>query len=180
MSIASDERIFLSGITALLATWFYLLGLIQVYIAFKPTTVLVRGCVLTCFAGVLTAYGIVHAEYVAIAISAKLATQNQLDLSATTELASMTNEVLRLFVYPLFVVLSLIFIYQVWKRKTLYPRWILIFYPLLPFILQGFIGKLLTGNAWTIVMGGFLNLILVIFFTASTIALWKVKQKECL
>jgi len=128
--------------------------------------------------GIVTAYGIVHAEYIAIAITAKLAVQNQLDLISTTELASRINETLRLFVYPLFAILSCVFIYQVWKRKTLYPRWLLLFFPLIPFLFQGLIAKLLTGDAWVIVIGGFLNLILVIFFAASTIALWNSKGSE--
>lgn len=178
MSKASDNRILLSGISALLATWLYLLGLVQVYVAFKPASALVKSLVLVSFAGILTAYGIVHAEYVAIAITAKLAVQNQLDLITTSALASSINESLRLFVYPLFAVLSFVFIQQVWKRKTLYPRWIIFFFPLVPFLFQGVIVKVLSGNIWTIVVGGFLNLILVIFFIASTIALWNVRSEE--
>ena len=178
MTKASDERISLSGISALIATWLYLLGVWQVYIAFKPTSAKIRVVLLLSFIGILTAYGIVHAEYVAIAITAKLAVQNQLDIATTTELASHVNELLRLFVYPLFGVLSLVFISQVWKRKTLYPRWMVFFFPLLPFLLQGVFVKFLTGNAWVVVIGGFLNLILVIFFIASTIALWNVRTEE--
>jgi len=178
MANASDDRILYSGISALLATWFYLLGLGQVYVAFKPTKAIVRTIVLLTFAGILTAYGVVHAEYVAIALTAKLAIQNQMDIETTSALASSINEALRLFVYPLFAVLSFVFISQVWKRKTLYPRWILFFFPLVPFLFQGMIVKVLTGNIWTIIIGGFLNLILVVFFTASTIALWNVNIEE--
>jgi hypothetical protein len=36
----------------------------------------------------------------------------------------------------------------------------------------------LSGSIWTIVMGGYLNLILVVFFTASTIALWQIKPND--
>jgi len=178
MANVSDERILFSGVSALLATWFYLLGLGQVFVAFKPTKPMVRNIVLLTFAGILTAYGVVHAEYVAIALTAKLAIQNQMDVEVTSVLASSINEALRLFVYPLFAVLSFVFISQVWKRKTLYPRWILFFFPLVPFLFQGLIAKILTGNIWTIVIGGFLNLILVVFFTASTIALWNVNLEE--
>jgi hypothetical protein len=68
------------------------------------------------------------------------------------------------------------FMSQVWKRKTLYTRWMLLFYPLIPFLFQGLLAKMLTGNAWTIIIGGYLNLILVVFFIASTIALWRPIQ----
>ncbi|PHS68319.1 MAG: hypothetical protein COB12_00250 [Flavobacterium sp.] len=176
MATASNERIALSGVSALVASWLYLLGLGQVYYAFKPASVRVRTIVIISFAGILTAYGVVHAEYVAIAVTAKLAIQNQLDITTATELATYINDLLRLFVYPLFAVLSFVFISQVWKRKTLYPRWMLFFFPLLPFLLQGVFVKALSGDAWTIIIGGFLNLILVLFFTASTIALWNKKD----
>ena len=177
MGHAADIRIMLSGITALLATWFYLFGLGQVYYAFKPARSAVRNIVIVCFAGILTAYGIVHAAYVAIAVAAKLAVQNQLDIETATALASSINQTLRLFVYPIFALLSFLFIYQVWQRKTLYPRWMILFFPLIPFLLRGIVGKFLSGSISIVIMGGYLNLILVLFFAASTIALWHVDKK---
>jgi hypothetical protein len=73
MGNASDTRLMLSGISALFATWFYLFGLVQVYYAFKPTNIAVRNTVIISFAAILTAYGIIHAAYVAIAVASKLA-----------------------------------------------------------------------------------------------------------
>jgi hypothetical protein len=175
MAHSSDNRILVSGVFALLATWFYLLGLVQVYWAFKPVSSLVRNTVIVCFAGILTAYGVVHGAFIAIATSAKLSVQFGLDINTVTALASEVNDAIRLFVYPLFALLSVLFIYQVWKKQTLYPRWIILFFPLVPFIFQSLIGSVLTGNTWVVVMGGFLNLILVLFFCASTVALWHKK-----
>jgi hypothetical protein len=178
MAKASDFRIMASGFSALLATWFYLIGLGQVYMVFKSVKRIIRNIVLVCFAGILTSYGIVHAAYVAIATSAKIAVENNLDIEATTLLASNTNDLLRVLGYPLFGILSILFISQVWKQKTLYPRWMVFFFPLLPFLFSGVLNKLLSGKLWVIINGGFLNLILVIFFTASTIALWNVKTRK--
>jgi len=178
MGNATDIRIMLSGITALFATWFYLLGLVHVYYAFKPTKPSVRNTLIVCFAGILTAYGIIHGAYVAIAATAKLAVEYQLDIEMATALASEINQTLRLFVYPLFALLSFLFIYQVWKRKTLYPRWIILFFPLIPFLFQGIVGRFLDGSIRIVIMGGYFNLILVIFFAASTIALWNVDTKR--
>lgn len=178
MGNASEMRIIMSGIAALFATWFYLLGLGQVYYAFKPSSTTVRNIVILSFAGILIAFGIVHAAYVAIAVTAKLAVQNQLDIETATALALKTNQILRLFVYPIFALLSITFIYQVLKRKTLYPRWVIFFFPLIPFLFQSIIGKTLSGSVKTIIMGGYLNLIIVLFFAASTIALWNSKTKR--
>ena len=175
MGNASDSRIIYSTVTALLASWFYILGVIHVYQAFKPTKPLIKNTVLICFAAITISYGVVHGAFVAIATSSKLAIQNNLDLNESILLASEANNVLRLLVYPIFGLLSVLFIYQVWKKNTLYPRWIILFFPLIPFLVQDFICKNLSGNIWIIVCGGYLNHILIIFFTASTIALWNKK-----
>jgi hypothetical protein len=175
MGNASDSRIIYSTVTALLASWFYILGVIHVYQAFKPTKPLIKNTVLICFAAITISYGVVHGAFVAIATSSKLAIQNNLDLNESILLASESNNVLRLLVYPIFGLLSVLFIYQVWKKNTLYPRWIILFFPLIPFLIQDFICKNLSGNIWIIVCGGYLNHILIIFFTASTIALWNKK-----
>jgi hypothetical protein len=44
-------------------------------------------------------------------------------------------------------------------------------------LFRGIIAKFLSGSIGIVIMGGYLNLILVLFFAASTIALWNVKTK---
>ena len=178
MGNASDFRIIASGVCALFAAWFYMLGLGQVYYAFKTTKPIFRNCMLISFGGILISYGIVHGAFLAIATTAKLATEHSLDINEAVLLSEKTNEILRLFVYPLFGILSILFISQVWKRKTLYPRWIILFFPLTPFLIEDLITQYLQNNIWIIIKGGYLNIILVIFFTASTIALWNIKKSE--
>ncbi|MDB9827429.1 hypothetical protein OAC18_00260 [Flavobacteriaceae bacterium] len=43
-------------------------------------------------------------------------------------------------------------------------------------VLSKFKPSILSGNIWIVVCGGYLNHILIIFFTASTIALWNKKK----
>ncbi|RLD83051.1 MAG: hypothetical protein DRJ07_07430 [Bacteroidetes bacterium] len=178
MGNASEFRIIANGILALLATWFYLFGLGQVYYAFMPSTKTVRNIVVVSFACILISYGIIHSAYIAIATTAKLAVQNHLDMETATALASNTNNILRLLVYPIFALLSFVFIWQVWKKKTLYPRWIILFFPLVPFLFQGLVKKVLSGSIWIVIVGGYLNLIIVVFFLASTIALWNTNTER--
>lgn len=175
MGNASDLRIISSAVTALLAAWFYMFGVVHVYQAFKPTKPVIKNTILICFAAITISYGVVHGAFVAIATSSKLAVENNLNLNDSVSLAVEANNILRLIVYPIFGLLSILFITQVWKRKTLYPRWIILFFPLIPFLTQDFICKNISGNIWIIVCGGYLNHILIIFFTASTIALWNKK-----
>ena len=172
MGNASDSRIIISAITALIASWLYVLGSIHVYQAFKQTKPIIKNLVLFCFAAISIAYGVVHGAFVAIATSSKLAVENDLNLNQATLLAVEANNILRSIVYPIFGLLSILFITQVWKRKTLYSRWILLFFPLIPFLLENVICKNLSGSISIIICGGYLNHILIIFFTASSIALW--------
>ena len=172
MGNASDSRIIISTITALIASWLYVLGSIHVYQAFKQTKPIIKNLVLFCFAAISIAYGVVHGAFVAIATSSKLAIENDLNLNQATLLAVEANNILRSIVYPIFGLLSILFITQVWKRKTLYSRWILLFFPLIPFLLEDVVCKNLSGSISIIICGGYLNHILIIFFTASSIALW--------
>jgi len=172
MGNASDLRIIYSTVSALIAAWFYVLGCVHVYQAFKPTKPLVKNIIFVCFIAISISYGVVHAAFVAIATSSKLAVENNLNLNQSVSLAVEANNILRLFVYPIFGVLSLLFITQVWKKKTLYPRWIIVFFPLILFLSEGFICENLSGSISIIVCGGYLNHLLIIFFTASSIALW--------
>ena len=178
MGNASDFRIIASGVCALFATWFYMLGLGQVYYAFKTTKPIFRNGVLIFFGSILIAFGIVHGAFLAIATTSKLATEHNLDIKEAALLSEKINEILRLFVYPMVGILSILFISQAWKRKTLYPRWIIFFFPLIPFLIEDIVTKYLSGNIWIIIKGGYLNIILTIFFIASTKALWYIEESE--
>ena len=173
MAEGAEWRIRLSGIFALLSTWFYMFGLIPVYKAFEPAKPFVRNLVVGLFAAVLISYGVVHGAYTAIAISARIALENDLDMSENTLLAIMINNDIRLVVYPIFALLSGLFIYWVGRGKTLYPRYMVFFFPLLPFLLRGLVKNTLHGKWEILIWGGYLNLILVLFFTASIISLRK-------
>ncbi len=172
MGGASDARIIASGVAGLVGTWLYVVGAGQVFQAFKTTTALARNTVTACFVAIFIAYGIVHGAYIAIATSARLSVGYQIDMETATALAVQANNTLRLLIYPIFALLSYVFITRVWSRKTLYPRWMILFFPLIPFLFQGLISRSLSGSVWIVIVGGFFNLILVVFFAASTIALW--------
>ncbi len=178
MAKASDFRILINGVIALFSTWFYLLGAGQVYYAFGSASKTARNIVVVSFAAILVSYGIVHSAYIAIATTAKVALQNQLDIETATALASATNQFIRLIIYPVFALFSFVFIWQVWKKKTFYPRWIILFFPLVPFLFKGLFSKILSGSIWIVVSGGYLNLILILFFTASSIALWNHNPEQ--
>lgn len=175
MGNASDVRIIGSGICALTAAWLYTLASGQIYYAFQPARKWLQLTIFFSFAAIMITYGVVHGAYVAIATSAKNAITLGLDPHALTSLAVSANNALRYIAYVPFGIFTLLFISTVWMNKSHYPRWIILFTPAVPFLLNGIIVGSLQGEWKMIIGGGFLNLLLMIFFISSTIAL-RVKK----
>ena len=173
MASSSPERIIASGICALIAAWLYTLSSGQIYYAFQPARKWIRLTVFLAFAMIMIAYGVIHGAYVAIAVSAKNAVAAGMAPDSLAALASATNNALRNLVYLPFGVFTVLFIPTVWLKSTFYPRWMILFSPIIPFLLMDFIVGNLEGKFKTIIGGGYLNLILLVFFVSSTIALFR-------
>jgi len=171
MAAASPDRIALSGLLALLAAWLYTLGAGQVYLALAPAPAWLRWLVFGSFAAIMIAYGVIHAAYVAIAVAARNAAALGLDPASQIELAWRTNQLMRNVTLLLFAVFTVSFTWAVLAGRTLYPRWILFFSPAILYFLKGPIVSRLEGAALVVVGGGYLNLLLLVFFTVSTVAL---------
>lgn len=171
MGMVPGSRIVGSAGTALLGAWLYLAGTVSVFHAFEPCKPVIRFLITSCFAAIAVGYGVVHAVFTAIADSAQLAIAHQLKMEAAVALAREADGLLRLMIYPFFAVLTVLFVHQVWTRKSHYPRWILLGFPLIWFFLQGMITSRLSGTSYVIIAGGYLNLQMVLFFLCSTIAL---------
>jgi hypothetical protein len=178
MATVSPQRIILSGLTALFGTWLYMLGAGQVYHAFQPARRWLRLAIFLTFASIMIAYGIVHGAYIAIATSAQNASALGGDIHATTELAIAANNALRTVTYIPFAIFTILFIPAVWLKHSHYPRWIILFHPIIPFLLNDVITSRLDGSLKAIIGGGYLNLILLLFFTASTVALWLNREQR--
>jgi hypothetical protein len=163
MSVVSSERIIISGISALISAWLYTLASGQIYFAFQPAKKWVRLTVFFSFLAVMISFGIVHAAYIAIATSAKNAVELGVTPNSLTNLAVSANNALRLLAYIPFGIFSILFATTVWTKKTYYPRWLILFNPIIPFLLADLIVSNLEGEIKVIVGGGYLNLILLLF-----------------
>ena len=92
--------------------------------------------------------------------------------NSLADLAITANNVLRYIAYFPFAIFSLVFIPAVWFKKSHYPRWIILLSPVILFLLRELIVGNFEGELKVIIGGGYLNLILLLFFASSTIALW--------
>jgi hypothetical protein len=172
MASVSSERIIASGVCALIAAWLYTLAAGQVYYGFQPEKSWVRWTAFLSFGMIMIAYGVVHGAYVAIATSAQNAAETGASPEALSALAIAANQALRNIVYVPFAIFTIVFIFSVWMKRTHYPRWMIFFSPIAPFLLQSVIVGHLEGKTRTIIGGGYLNLILLLFFASSTIVLY--------
>jgi hypothetical protein len=120
---------------------------------------------------IVIAYGVIHGAYAAIATSARNAAELGLSPESSSALAITINQAMRDMVYAPFLVFTVGFTFSVWLKRTHYPRWMLLISPIVPFLLRGVIVGHVDGSMKTIIGGGYLNLILLLFFVGSTIAL---------
>jgi len=177
MSIVSSERIIASGISALISAWLYTIASGQIYFAFQPVKKWIRLTVFLSFLAVMISFGVVHAAYIAIATSAKNAAELGVTPSSLTELAVSVNTALRNLTYIPFGIFSVLFATTIWAKNTYYPRWVILFSPIIPFLFTDIIIGNLEGKMKAIISGGYLNLILLLFFCTSTVALWLNHRK---
>jgi hypothetical protein len=171
MAQASFGRIVGSGLCAVVGGWLYTLGAGHLYYAFQPARRWVRLTTFASFAMVMIAMGVIHGAYVALATSAQNAVQFGLAPDALKQLALTTNNSMRAVGFIPFGVFAACFLSSVWEKRTLYPRWMLLFCPLLPMFIARLVTGSLGGELRAIVSGGYFNLIFVLFFSASTLAL---------
>jgi hypothetical protein len=177
MAQASFGRIVASGLSAVIGGWFYTLGAGQLYYAFQPAKKWVRLTVFISFAMVMIAMGVIHGAYVALATSAQNAVQFGLEPDALKQLALTTNNSMRAVGFVPFGLFAACFIATVWEKDTFYPRWMIIFCPIVPMFFGGVIINNLEDEFKAIVAGGYYNLIFLLFFTISTVAL-SIRHKK--
>ncbi len=171
MAAAAPGRVVASGLCALLAAWLYALGSGQVYLALAPAAAWLRALVFGSFAAVMIAYGVIHGAYVAIVVAARNAAAAGQNPAAAVELAWRANEAMRDVTMIPFAVFTVFFTWAVLTGRSLYPRWVLVFSPVVLYLLKGPLVSRLSGGWLVVLGGGYLNLLLLVFFAVSTTAL---------
>jgi len=172
LSNTPDQQFLLSGICALFAAWFYTLGAGQIYFALRPSGRILSKLTFLSFAAIMIGYGVAHAAYFSIITGAKATFLVGIDAEAVTELPDRYfNLLVKILLIP-GIVATLLFVYTVFFRRTHYPRWIIIFFPMFLYLLDDLIVERLHGGLKMIIQGGYANLIMLLFFAISTIVLW--------
>lgn len=172
LSKISESRLLNGGILGLIGCWFYTLASLHLYIAFRPSGDIFAFILAIAFGSTMIGYGIIHAAYFAIAAGSQVAA----NLGADTELGGRLGWVFvgRLvnITYIPVAIFSLMMLYGIATGQSLYPRWMVVFLPIILYLLKTPVLRVLKGQPKEIIGHAYDNLILFVFFILSTLVLW--------
>jgi len=172
MSKMAETRLLNAGILGLIGCWFYTLASFQFFIVFRPAGEIYAFIVSLAFGAVMICYGISHTAYFAIAAGAKIAAQLEADVELGGKLGNTFFQRLVYITYIPVVISSLMMFYGIVVGKSMYPRWMAIFLPIVVYLLKSPITRILKGRLKEIVNDSYDNLVLFVFYVLSTIVLW--------
>jgi hypothetical protein len=172
MSGLTEKRLLRAGTLGLVGCWFYLLASFHVYMAFQPAGNPYSFVVLFAFAFVMISYGICHAGYFSIAAGAKVAHKNGSDVESGGKLGSVFFRRLVYITYIPVVASSLMMGYAIVAGKSMYPKWMVVFLPVVIYLLKSPVTGILKGRIKEIINDAYDNLVFFVFFVLSTIVLW--------
>jgi hypothetical protein len=172
MSRMPAARLLNAGTLGLVGCWLYLLGALHVFIAFSPASSTFDLIVLLAIGAVMICYGISHTAYFAIASGAQAAVQSGSDAETGGKLGNALYQRLVYITYVPVAIASLMMIYGIVTGSSMYPLWMVIFQPVIIYLLKAPVTRLLRGRLQEVVRDSYDNLTLLIFYALSTAVLW--------
>ena len=172
MSTMPESRLLNAGILGLFGCWFYTLASLHLYLAFRPVGNIFAFLFLLAFAATMIGYGIGHTAYFAIATGARSAVELGSDAETGGTLGNAFFTKIVNITYAPVAIFSLMMIYGIVWGRSLYPKWMVIFLPIVIYLIKTPITRVLKGHLQELVSDSYDNLVLFVFFTLSTIVLW--------
>jgi hypothetical protein len=172
ISSLSQKRLVTAGVLGLIGSWFYLFSAVHIFYAFLLVEENFALATAISFALVAIAYGVSHTSYYAIGSTAKVARENHLDIESAGKIGEALFSKLVLITYIPVVTVSLLMIYGVLSGRSMYPTWMIVFLPIVPYLLRVPLLKILRGRLHELVRDSYDNFVLLVYFLMSTIVLW--------
>ena len=174
MSSLSQRRLVSAGALGLIGSWLYLIGALHLYFVFQSAGEDLTLSIAITFAWVAIAYGIAHASYFAIGSNAKLARENGLDIVQAGKAGEALFTKIVMITYIPVAIASFFMVYGVVTAHSAYPIWMVIFLPIVPYLLRPVVLKIIRGRVHEIIRDSFDNFVLFVFFLISTIVVWNM------
>jgi hypothetical protein len=172
MSTMPGLRLLNAGTLGLVGCWFYVLASWHLYLAFRPAGDIFAFISLLAFGAAMICYGIGHTAYFAIAAGAQVAAQLGSDVESGGKLGNTFFQRVTYITYIPVTISSLMMLYGVVAGRSLYPRWMVVFLPIVIYLLKKPITRILKGHLREIINDSFDNFVLFVFYVLSTIVLW--------
>jgi len=172
LSKIPESRLLNGGTLGLVGCWFYTLAAFHLYIAFRPAGDAFAFILSLAFGATMISYGVLHAAYVAIPAGAQVAAK----LGADTELGGRLGwdffgRLLNITYIPV-AIFSLMMFYGIVTGYSMYPRWMVVFLPIILYLLKTSVLRIFEGQLKEIIGHAYDNIILFVFFVLSTVVLW--------
>lgn len=173
LSKIPESRLLNGGILGLVGCWSYTLATLHLYIAFQPVGDTFAFILSLAFGATMICYGIAHTAYFAIAAGAHVAANLGSDTEAGGRLGWIFFLRLVNITYIPVAIFSLMMLYGIVTGQSLYPRWMVVFLPIILYLLKTPIIRIFKGNLKEMIEHAYDNIILFVFFVISTCVLWK-------
>jgi len=172
MSKLPETRLLNAGSLGLVGCWFYTLAAMHIYLAFRPAGETFAFIISLAFGAVMICYGVSHAGYFAIAAGAQVAAKTGSDIEKGSKLGNVFFQRLVTITYIPVAISSLMMLYGIVTGRSLYPRWMIVFLPVILHFIKTPVIRILRGYPGELVNDSYDNFILFIFFLISTVVLW--------
>ena len=172
MSTLSEKRLINAGIFGLVGCWLYTFSSFQVYLVFAPAGKILSLFILLSFMIVMICYGVCHAAYFAIASGAHYSARLGSDAESGGKLGNRFFKKLSQITFIPVAVSSILMIYGLFFRHTLYPNWMIIFFPVVIYLMKPLISRLPNVRIKELILDSYDNIPFFLFFLISTIITW--------
>ena len=172
MSQMPESRLLSAGTLGLIGCWFYALASLHLYMAFRPAGDIFAFIFWLAFAATMICYGISHTAYFAIAAGARVAAKLGSEAESGGKLGNAFFQRLVYITYIPVAISSLMMLYGIVAGRSLYPRWMVIFLPIVIYLLKTPVTRILKGHLQEIINDSYDNIVLFVFYVLSTLVLW--------
>jgi len=181
MSAISNTRLMAGGLLGPIEAAFYIVGFWHIYLVLRPGG---KTLAAITFGGlswsVIVGAGAFHSAFVfkGLLLRAQKAIADP-QISWFRALLNDASQYMHLLYNVMFIlglVATFIFLFLILFRKTLYPKWMVLFVPTLWVLVLPQIAQNIPAPVGGMLLGGSLNLSFLLYFIISTTLLWSRKE----
>jgi hypothetical protein len=172
MTKLSPSRLLNAGTLGMVGCWFYALASFHLFLAFRPAGDWFAFILFLAFAISMINYGIGHTAYFAIATGARVAARLGSDVELGGKEGDTFFKRVTFIIYIPVAIFSVMMLYALVTGRSLYPVWMVVFMPIIIYLLRTPLTRVLKGRLKELVNDSYDNFVLFIFFVLSTVVLW--------